>query len=56
LSKEKRKMAVELARVIGKAEAGKELSAREVLMLLPYYLLADTERRIEGVRRKVESV
>jgi hypothetical protein len=52
---EKKEVAVELARVVGKAEAGKKLSAREILMLLPYYILADVDRKIEEARRKVES-
>lgn len=43
---------VVLARIIGKAEAGKELSAREALMSLPYYIIQDVERKIEEARRR----
>lgn len=32
-----REVAVELARILGKVEAGKKLTAIETLMLLPYY-------------------
>lgn len=34
---------VELAKVIGKAEAGKKLTAKEELMLLPYLIVQDIE-------------
>lgn len=42
---------LELARIIGKAEAGKKLSAKEVLMLLPYAIVEDMDERIEEFRR-----
>lgn len=42
---------VELARVVGKAEAGKELSAKEVLMLLPYAILEDIDKMYEEFKR-----
>lgn len=35
---------VELARVVGKAEAGKELTVKETLMLLPYAILEDIDK------------
>ena len=34
---------VELARIVGKAEAGKKLTAKETLMLLPYLIIQDIE-------------
>lgn len=34
---------IEVARVVGKAEAGKELTAKETLMLLPYAIIQDVE-------------
>ena len=47
---------VELARIVGKVEAGKKLTAVEVLMLLPYYYLHQAEKRIEEARKNVRHV
>lgn len=46
-----REEAVELAKVEGKAEAGKELSAKETLALLPYAILADIDAMFEEYKR-----
>lgn len=42
---------LELARIIGKAEAGKPLSAKEELMLLPYAILEDIDKMYEEFKR-----
>lgn len=43
-----KEVAVELARILGKLEAGKKLTAIETLMLLPYYYIHDVEERIKN--------
>lgn len=42
---------LELARIIGKCESGKELSAQELLMILPYTILKDIEDMFEEFKR-----
>lgn len=42
---------IELARIIGKAEAGKKLTARETLILLPYLILKDIDGMLEEFKR-----
>lgn len=42
-----RKEAVELARIVGKAEVGKKLTARETLALLPYAIVKDVDDMME---------
>lgn len=42
---------IELARMVGKAEAGKPLTAKEVLMLLPYAIVKDIDEMYDEFRR-----
>lgn len=42
-----RENAVELARIIGKLEAGKKLSALETLKVLPYLIVKDIDDALE---------
>ena len=44
----------ELARIIGKLEDGKKLTARETLYLLPYYYLISIKRRLREDNSNVE--
>ena len=43
---------VELARILGKLEAGKELSAKELLMILPYVIVQDVEAMLKEFKEQ----
>jgi len=46
-----RKEAVELAKIMGKAEARKKLTVHETLVLLPYAIVKDIDDMMEEFKR-----
>lgn len=42
---------LELARIVGKVEAGKKLTVQEMLMVLPYLILKDVEDMMEEFKQ-----
>ena len=46
-----RKEAVELAKIVGKAESGKKLTPHETLVLLPYAIVKDVDDMMEEYKK-----